>query len=164
LVAVIAVALLVGCGSVPRAAPKADAHIDAQVAGFRAVVDRDMEDINAPFDKSSRCHSRQVCTADLAETRAASEALLRDLAAVPAPVVFVRVDSEMKIAAGQFIDQLDLALAQLQQPSSEYLAASGIPRSYNLRLAAAAVDCWPGKPLPWDKTDNLGDNAGIPCA
>jgi hypothetical protein len=66
----------------------------------------------------------------------------------------------MTSAARQFIDQLDVALAQLLQPSSDYLAASGVPRLYNLNLAAATVDCWPGKPL---QLDAGAHGAGIPC-
>jgi len=163
MIAIFSIALLLGCGSVPHAAPKPAAKVDAVVAGFRTLIDRDMMAINSPFDRSSGCRSRQVCTAELAETKSATEALLLDLAAVPAPKVFVRADSEMTIAAGTFLEQLDIALAQLQQPNSDYLAASGIPRSYDLRLAVAAVDCWPGKPLPADRTYFLPDNGGIPC-
>jgi hypothetical protein len=97
------------------------------------------------------------------ETRSGAEALVVDLAAAPAPKVFIQADADMTIAARQFIDQLDLALALLLQPNSDYLAASGVPRSYNLRLAVAAVDCWPGKPVPADQTYFLPDNGGIPC-
>lgn len=158
------IALLLGCGSAPHAALKPPAQSDPAAAGFRALVDRDMRAINAPFDKSSGCRTRQVCTTELMETKSASEGLLLDLATAPVPKVFIQTDAEMTIAARQFIDQLDVALALLLQPNSDYLAASGIPRSYDLRLAVAAVDCWPGKPLPADRTYFLPDNGGIPCA
>ncbi len=168
MIAIGAVALLLGDRLVPHTTPtpvEPAAHVDAAVTRFRALIDRDMVAINFPFDKSSGCRSRQVCTAELVQTRSASEALLVDLAATPAPKVFVQADVDMTIAARQFIDQLDVALTALQQPNGDdYLAVSGIPRSYSLRLAAAAADCWPGKSLGWDQTDNLGDNAGIPCA
>ncbi len=167
MIAIGAVALLLGGRLVPHTTPtpvEPAAHVDAAVTRFRALIDRDMMAINFPFDKSSGCRSRQVCTAELVQTRSASEALLVDLAATPAPKVFVQAGVDMTIAARQFIDQLDVALTALQQPNGDYLAESGIPRSYSLRLVAAAVDCWPGKSLGWDQTDNLGDNAGIPCA
>ena len=167
LVIVIAgVALLLGYRFGPHATPAPSAHgaqVDAAVTGFRALIDRDMRAISSPFDKSSGCRTRQVCAAELTETRSASEAMLLDLAAAPAPEVFIQADADMTIAARQFIDQLDVALALLLQPNSDYLAASGVPRSYNLRLAVAAVDCWPGKPLPADQTYFLPDNGGIPC-
>jgi hypothetical protein len=163
MIAIIAIALVTGCGSVPQAAPRPAAQSDAAVAGFRALIDRDMTAISSPFDKSSGCRNRTVCTAELMETRSATEALMLDLAAVPAPEVFVQAGREMSTAARTFIDQLDVALVQLGQPNSDYLAASGIPSSYNLRLAAAAVDCWPRKPLPPEQTYFLPDNGGIPC-
>jgi hypothetical protein len=165
-IAIAGVALLLGCRFGPNttpAPPVRGAHVDSAISGFRALVDRDMRAINSPFDKSSGCRTRQVCTAELMETRSASEGMLLDLAATPAPKVFMQADADMTIAARQFIDQLDVALAVLLQTNSDYLAASGVPRSYNLRLAVAAVDCWPGKPLPADQTEFLPDNGGIPC-
>jgi hypothetical protein len=167
MIAIGMVALFLGHRLVPGAASTQAAHSaqrDAAVVGFRTLVDRDMMAINAPFDKSSGCRSRQVCTAELIETRSGAEALVHDLAAILAPQVFVHAQTEITIAATAFIDELDVALVQLQQqPNSDYLAASGIPKSYNLRLAAAAVDCWPGKPLPPERTEFLPDNGGIPC-
>ena len=166
LIAIGVVALFLGHRPMPGAAPAQAAHYaepDAAVVGFRALVDRDMVAINTPFDKSSACRSRQVCAAELLQTRSASDALRVDLGIAQAPKVFVQAEAEIMAAATQFIDQLDGALAQLQRPDSDYLAASGIPNSYHLRLAAAAVDCWPGTPLPPDRTEFLPDNGGIPC-
>jgi hypothetical protein len=165
-IAVAGVALLLGYRFGPHAAPAPSVHIaqgDAAVTGFRAVIDRDMRAVNSPFDKSSGCRTREVCSTELMETRSGAEALVVDLAAAPVPEVFIEADAGMTIAARQFIDQLDVAIALLHQPNSDYLAASGVPRSYNLRLAVAAVDCWPGKPLPADQTEFLPDNGGIPC-
>ena len=166
MIAIGLVVLVLGHRLVPGAAPKQVAHSaqpDATVVEFRALIDRDMRAINSPFDKSAGCRPRQVCAADLMETRSASEGMLLDLAAAPTPKVFIQAEADMTIATRQFIDQLDVALTQLQQPNSDYLAASGVPSSYSLRLAAAAVDCWPGKPLPPDQTFFLPDNGGIPC-
>jgi hypothetical protein len=165
-IAITGVALLLGYRFGPHATPAASVHsaqVDTAVTGFRALIDRDMLAINSPFDKSSKCRTRQVCAAELTETRSASEGMLVDLASASTPKVFVQADAAMTIAARQFIAQLDAALTLLLQPNSDYLAASGIPRSYNLRLAVAAVDCWPGKPLPADQTYFLPDNGGIPC-
>jgi hypothetical protein len=167
MIAVGVVALFLGHRLVPGAAPTQAAHSaqpDAAMVGFRTLIDRDMIAINAPFEKSLGCRNRQVCTANLVETRSGAEALLLDLAAVRVPQVLVPAHAEMTIAAGTFIGQLDAALVQLQQPNSDYLAASGIPNSYNLRLAAAAVDCWPSKPLEGDRIYNIGEGSGIPCA
>jgi hypothetical protein len=166
MIAIGTVALFLGHRLVPGAAPTQATHSaqpDATVVEFRALIDRDMRAINSPFDKSAGCRTRQVCAADLTETRSASEGMLLDLAAAPTPKVFIQAEADMTIATSQFIDQLDLALALLLQPNSDYLVASGVPRSYNLRLAVAAVDCWPGKPLPADQTEFLPDNGGIPC-
>jgi hypothetical protein len=166
MIAIGVVALVLSHRLVPGAAPTQAVHPaqrDAAVVGFRALIDRDMLAINAPFDKSTGCRSRQVCTAELLQTRSAAEALVLDLAATRAPQVFVQAYTGLTAAAGTFIGQLDVALLQLQQPNSDYLAASGVPSSYSLRLAAAAVDCWPGKPLPADQTEFLPDNGGIPC-
>ena len=165
-VAIAGVALLLGYRFGPHPTPAPPVHsaqVDSAVSGFRALIDRDMRAVNSPFDKSSGCRTRQVCTAELTETRSASEGMLLDLAAAAAPKVFIQADADITIALRQFIDQLDVAVAMLVQASSDYLAASGVPRSYNLRLAVAAVDCWPGKPLPADQTEFLPDNGGIPC-
>jgi hypothetical protein len=165
-IAIAGVALLLGYRFGPHPTPAPSVHsaqVDAAVTGFRALIDRDMRAVNSPFDKSSGCRTRQVCAAELMETRSASEGMLLDLSAAPAPKVFIQADADIAIAARQFIDQLDAALALLLQPNSDYLAASGVPRSYNLRLAVAAVDCWPGEPLPADQTYFLPDNGGIPC-
>ena len=165
-IAIAGVALLLGYRFGPHATPAPSVHsaqVDAAVTGFRALIDRDMRAINSPFDKSSGCRTRQVCTAKLIETRSASQGMLIDLAAAPPPKVFIQAAADMTIAARHFIDQLDVALTLLLQPNSDYLAASGVPSSYTLRLAVAAVDCWPGKPLPADQTEFLPDNGGIPC-
>lgn len=133
--------LAVPSGQVPAGPSRAPA-----VVGYRALIDRDLKTVDFYFQLDSRCQARDSCALALAETKTATEALLHDTnARTPAAVseAALRVDA----AARQFIVQLDAANALIQQPNSDYIAASQVPTIRDLDVSVAAVDCWPAVPL-----------------
>lgn len=142
LVAGILVGLRLG-GPVSHVAPSRDPGL----VSYRAVIDVDMHAVDSSFQKSLTCKTRDACASDLAQTRTATETLLRDISAREAPPSVVVGAERVKAAARQFIVQLDVALAVIQQPNSDYIAASGAPTVNDLDRAVAQVDCWPATPV-----------------
>ena len=144
-IAALVVAVLVGSrlgGRVGQVAPSRDPVL----VSYRTLIDADMRTVDLSFTTSSACKTRDACASDLAQTRTATEALLRDISASETPPSVLGAVGRLKAAAQQFIVQLDVALAVVQQPNSDYIAATGAPTVYVLDLAAAEVDCWPITP------------------
>jgi hypothetical protein len=123
---------------------------DTAVATYRAVIGADANAIDLSFQLNSRCQTRAACARALAQTRTNAEALLRDISGLPTPAAVAPAVLRAKAAAEQFIVQLDVAVALIQQPNSDYIAASLSPTIHDLDLSVAAVDCWPATPVDGD--------------
>jgi hypothetical protein len=148
---VLVVGVLVGLGLgahyFPAAATYLAPSLDPAIVGYRAPIDVDIRAIDSSFQRSTACKTRDACASDLAQIRIDTEALLRDISVSQAPPS-VAVDAEqVKAVARQFIVQLNVALAVIQQPNSDYIAASGAPTVDELDLAVAKLDCWPATPV-----------------
>ena len=102
------------------------------------------------------CNSRQTCTSELKQVETATESLLSDLSNAVAPSGVGPTVEPFKSAAQQFEEQVDGDLVVVQQPNSNYTAAT--PTVGDLFLAAATFDCWPSKPV------NYGGEGGYSCA
>ena len=116
------------------------------LVSYRTLVDADMRTVDLTFTTSFACKTRDACAGDLAQTRIATETLVRDISASQTPAPLVGAVGRVQTAARQFIAQLDVAVAVVQQPNSDYIAATGAPNVYDLDMAVAAVDCWPATP------------------
>jgi hypothetical protein len=69
------------------------------------------------------------------------------MSASEAPPALAASVQRVKVAARQFIVQIDVTIAVIKQPNSDYIAASGAPNPYDLYRAVAEVDCWPKTPV-----------------
>lgn len=119
----------------------------AAVVAYRAVVDHDLDLVQTAFGGRQHCSSSQACLAVLLKTRNATQALLADMAANPAPDPVGADAIGARVAAQHFIEQLDLAIAALRAPDSDYLALSVSPSLSDLNLAISRIDCWPANPV-----------------
>ena len=144
-IAALVVAVLVGSrlgGRVGQVAPSRDPVL----VSYRTLIDDDIRTVDLSFTTSFACKTRDACATDLAQTRTATETLVRDTSAGKTPAPLVGAVGQVQTAARQFIAQLDVALQVVQQPNSDYIAATGAPSVYDLDMAVAAVDCWPATP------------------
>ena len=128
---------------------------DAQVVQYRHLIDVDVNAINFALYRLP-CNSRQTCTAQLKQVETATEALLSDLTNAVVPSGVGPTVEPLKSAAQQFEEQVDDDLVAVQQPNSNYTAAS--PTVGDLFLATATFDCWPSKPV------NYGGEGGYSCS
>lgn len=148
-ISALVVAVLVGSrlgGGVVQVAPSRDPVL----VGYRILIDADMRTVDLSVTTSFACKTRDACATDLAQTRTATEALMRDISASQTPAPLLGSVGRVQTAARQFIAQLDVALQVVQQPNSDYIAATGAPNVYDLDMALAAVDCWPATPRDGD--------------
>jgi hypothetical protein len=144
--AVLVVGILIGVrvgGAASHPAPSRDPAL----VSYRARLDIDMHVVDFSFERSLVCSARVECASDLAQVRTATETLLSDISASETPSSVVVSVGRVKAAARQFIVQLDVALAVVQQLNSDYRAASGAPTPHDLDRAVADVDCWPATPV-----------------
>jgi len=144
-IAALVVAVLVGSrvgGRVGQVAPSRDPAL----VSYRTLIDADMRTVDLTFTTSVACKTRDACARDLAQTRIATETLVRDISASQTPAPLLGAVGLVQTTARQFIAQLDVALAVVQEPNSDYIAATGAPSVYDLDMAVAAVDCWPATP------------------
>jgi hypothetical protein len=125
------------------------------VLRYRHVIDGDMNAINFALYRLA-CNSRETCTSALRQVETATEALLSDLSNAVAPSGVGPTVEPLKSAAQQFEEQVDGDLIVVQQPNSNYLAAT--PTVNELFLAAATLDCWPSTPA------NFGGEGGYSCS
>jgi hypothetical protein len=150
-VGVLVVGVLVGVRLGAHYVGSAPTHLvpsrDHAVVSYRALVDADMHAVDTSYQRSFACKTRDACARDLAQIRTDTETLLRDISASEAPPSVAGGAAQVKAAARQFIVQLDVALAVIQQPNSDYIAASGAPSVHDLDLAVGGVDCWPATPV-----------------
>lgn len=123
---------------------------DPAVLSYRALIDRDMNAVDSSYQLNSRCHTRDSCALALAQTKTGAESLLRDMSSAGAPASVSQAALRVEVAAQQFIVQLDSAMTVIQQPNSDYIAASSVPTIHDLDLSVAAVDCWPATPVEGD--------------
>jgi hypothetical protein len=148
---VLVVGVLVGLGLGAHYFPAAATYLapsrDPAIVGYRAPIDVDIRAVDSSFQRSTACKTRVACASDLAQMRIATETLLRDISAREAPLSIDLSAERVKAVAQQFIVQLNVALAVIQQPNSDYIAASGAPTVYELDLAVAKLDCWPATPV-----------------
>ena len=128
---------------------------DPLVVHYRHLIDADMSAINFALYRS-RCNSRETCTSTLMQVETATEALLSDLSNAVAPSGVGPTVEPFKLAAQQFEEQVDGDLIAIQQPNSDFIAAT--PTVADLFLAAATFDCWPSKPV------NFGGEGGYNCS
>jgi hypothetical protein len=128
---------------------------DARVVQYRHLIDVDVNAMNFALYRLP-CNSRQTCTAQLKQVETATEALLTDLSNAVAPSGVGPTVEPLKSAAQQFEEQVDGDLVVVEQPNSNYAAAS--PMVGDLFLAAATFDCWPSKPV------NYGGEGGYSCS
>jgi hypothetical protein len=133
-------------GSVTDLAPSRDPAI----VSYRALVDVDIRAVDSSFQLSTACKTRDACARDLAQMRTDTETLLRDISTRSVPASVAARAERVEDVAQQFIAQLDLALVVIQQPNSDYIAASAAPMVHGLDLAVAKVDCWPATPVDGD--------------
>jgi hypothetical protein len=89
------------------------------------------------------CKTQAACGDELLQIEADTDALLADLSVTPAPGGESTAAQRLRVAAQRFAIELQAAYAAVQQPGSNFIAASGAPGIDNLDLAAAAVECWP---------------------
>ena len=152
-------ALLYACGAPTTMSTTPTARVspspDALVVQYRHLIDVDMSAINFALYRLP-CNSRQTCTSELKQIEIATEALLSDLSNAVAPSGIGPTVEPLKSAAQQFEEQVDGDLVVVQQPNSDYLAAT--PTVTDLFLAAATFDCWPSKPV------NYGGEGGYNCS
>jgi hypothetical protein len=55
--------------------------------------------------------------------------------------------AEVLAKAEQFLEQLDVAIAAMEVPGSDFVAIAGAPSIDGLDLAVATVTCWPVAPV-----------------
>jgi hypothetical protein len=139
-VGVVLTSRLVG-SSVSRPSPSRD----AAVVHYREMVLADVTRIDVEYSRGWTCKTRAKCISATADVRTATEALLTDVAAFPAPTSLNAAAQQMKAAAEQFVVQLDAAAALMQQPSSDFIAAAAAPNVHDVDFAAATIGCWPLK-------------------
>ncbi len=120
---------------------------DPAVVSYRALIDGDASAVEFSFLQNSRCQTRETCARSLVQTRTAAQALLRDMSSARAPTSVSPAALRVEAAADQFIVQLDVAIALIEQPNSDYVAASLAPTIHDLDLSVAVVDCWPAAPI-----------------
>lgn len=150
-IAALVVGVLVGArlaahtGQVPAGPSR-----DPALVGYRALIDRDLKTVDFTFQLESRCQNRDSCALALAQTKTATEALLRDMTSERAPASVADAALRIEAAAQQLIVQLDAANALIKQPNGDYISASQVPTIHDLDVSVAAVDCWPALPLEGD--------------
>lgn len=151
-------ALLCACGAPTITSTTSTARVspspDALVVQYRHLIDGDMNAINFALYRLP-CNSRQTCTSELKQVETATEALLSDLSNAVAPSGVGPTVEPFKSAVQQFEEQVDGDLVVVQQPNSNYTAAT--PTVDDLFKAAATLDCWPSKPV------NFGGEGGYSC-
>jgi hypothetical protein len=150
-IAVLAIGVLLGSHLARQSAPAPAANPtpsrDAAVVRYRELLDTDMNAIYVAYYRGGRCTTRDTCEALTMKTRDATEALLRDIAANAAPSPMAADAANVQRAAEQFVEQLDLAIANIQIPGSDFVAIAGAPSTDGLDLAVATVTCWPVVPV-----------------
>lgn len=155
----VVIGVLVGPRLALLAHPGHSTHLgpsrDPSVMRFRALVDADMRGVDLDYQRSWTCATRDGCATDLVQVKAATEALLVDIAAAPTPAAIAPAAQQVTGAARDFVDQLDMAIAVVRQPNSDYRVGAAIPTVYDLDVAVAAVDCWPLIPT--------GGHSGFGC-
>ncbi len=124
---------------------------DSAVVLYGEVIDRDVNLIDREYAKFI-CKSRADCIERLLQMKADTEALMRDMSTAPSPSQLVQTSARLKAAAQAFDDQLSSTLAVVQEPGSDFVAASNMPDIHNLDLAAAGVVCWPVSPVESEST------------
>ena len=153
------IALLCACGAPTVTSTTQTARVspspNALVVQYRHLIDVDMSAINFAVYRLP-CNSRQTCTSQLKQIETATEALLTDLSNTVAPSGVGPTVEPFKSAAQQFEEQTDAALVVVEQPNSDYMAAT--PTVTDLFLAAATLACWPSKPA------NYGGEGGYSCS
>jgi hypothetical protein len=120
---------------------------DPAVLSYRELIDGDMNTVDFSDHMDSRCQTREACASSLVQTRTGVQALLRDMSRAQAPASLSATALRVEAAAQQFIVQLDVAIAVIQLPDSDYISASSAPTIHDLDLTVAAVDCWPVAPV-----------------
>jgi hypothetical protein len=129
---------------------------DAAVVQYRELLDADMNTVYSAY-YSNRCTTRQECVARTLKTRTATASLLRDIAATPAPLPVESEAADVRAKAEQFLEQLDIAIASMEVPGSDFVAIAGAPSIDGLDLAVATVTCWPVVPaVRNDLTEGYG--------
>ena len=133
---------------------------DPAIVSFRAMIDRDMNAVRVNFRKRATCSSREICRAALLSADALVNAMVNDVSSTPAPPAIAAGRDLVLAASRQFIDQLELAIVALEQPSVDYVAAVTAPTISGVDLAVAVVDCWPVVPIFVDGESGYGCPAG----
>jgi len=149
--------LLAACSStaaIPTPSSSVAPKPDALVVKYRHLIDGDMNAINFALYRLP-CNSRQTCASELTQVETATEVLLNDLNGAVAPSGVGPTVESFKSVAQQFEEQVDGDLVAVQQPNSDYTAAT--PTVDGLFLAAATLECWPAKPV------NFGGEGGYSC-
>jgi hypothetical protein len=106
--------------------------------------------VDTYYQRSFGCKARESCVSDLTQTKAATEMLLEDISATPAPSSIGPAARQVQSAAQQFKVQLDIAIAFMRQPDSDYIAALAAPNIHDLDVAVTRMDCWPVAPIEGD--------------
>ncbi len=120
---------------------------DPGVVSYRALIRGDLNAVEFSFQLNSRCLTRAACDRALLQTRTGAETLLSDMSSARTPASLSGAALRVEAAAEQFIVQLDVAIALIQQPNSDYVAASLAPSMHDLDLTVVGVDCWPAAPV-----------------
>jgi hypothetical protein len=140
----------IGAHYFPRAATYLAPSGDHAIVSYRTLIDGDMHAVDSSFQRGTACKTRDACASDLAQMRIDTETLLSDISAREAPPSVDVSAERVEAMARQFILQLNVALTVIQQPNSDYIAASAAPVVHDLDLAVAKVDCWPAAPVDGD--------------
>jgi hypothetical protein len=144
-------ALVLASRTSPRAVSQPSNQLtvsrDAEVVRYRDRVSADAHSIDIEYQKGWTCKTRDHCLSAVADVKTAAAALLTDVATFTAPASLTAAAQQLKAAAEQFVVQLDVAAAVIQQPDSDFVAAFAAPNLHDLDLAAATITCWPVKPF-----------------
>ena len=151
--------MLCACGAPTTTSTSPGASVSPSpnplVVQYRRLIDADMSAINFALYKLP-CKSRQTCTYELQQVEATTETLMSDLSNAVAPSGVGPTVEPFKSTAQKFEEEVDGDLVVIQQPNSDYMAAS--PTVTELFLAAATFDCWPAEPV------NYGGEGGYNCS
>jgi len=120
--------------------------VDAAVESYRAMVNADENDLNFQFTKRFGCKTRSSCADEIQQVIVVAQKMLTDVTGAPAPAPFGELSLQLGGAVQQFISQMKLALSIVQEPDSDYVAASAAPTMHDVDLAAGLIVCWPHAP------------------
>lgn len=143
-IAALMVGMLIGSRIASRPATPAGAPSrDSAAVNYASMVSRDMGVVDHDYIHHYNCQTRAACADQLLQMRADTEEMLVDLSATPTAKGESASAERLRAAALQFVDEVDAAIAAVEQPDSDYVVASSAPSIDRLELAAAGVECWP---------------------